>query len=117
MIASDFAHSKGRGGGGGVFCGDSAALSGNLILGNQADHGGGIDCYGGSPAISQNTIVGNSASEGAGIRCWDGTSPTITNNIVSSSVLGEAIYCVGSASPIITCNNLWNNSGGDGNAG
>jgi len=76
--------------------------------------GGGIYCYSSNPIISYNTISDNSAESesGGGIYCWS-SDPTISNNIIAFSSQGEAVYCSGSSSPVLTCCDVYGNEGGD----
>ncbi len=127
--------------GGGISCFVShPTITGNIISDNSAMFGGGIYCYSSNPAISYNTISGNSASNGSGggIYCWGSdptiinnsicrnstnedsgglylgnSSPSLENNIIAFSSQGEAIYCSGSSSPVLTCCDVYGNEGGD----
>jgi hypothetical protein len=102
--------------GGGIWCNGSATVTNNLIVDNVAGIAGGAIHTRFSPAtIINNTIVGNSAPTGAAFEIRYSSSPTISRNIVAGSVGGAAFYCDGSVVPSITCNDLWDNEGGDGN--
>lgn len=101
---------------GGVFCKNSnPTISGNVFTGNDVGHGGVVTCSGSSPTVMNNTIVGNSMTQGGAIESVLSSSPVISNNIVTGSLGGSALYCDGSGSPTVTCNDFWSNAGGDGN--
>jgi hypothetical protein len=95
--------------GGGVRC-ESAYVSGNLISGNRVDAwGGAIRC--GSARVVGNTIVANVNYSGSGaIHC---SSADIRNNIIADSEHGYGIFCQSGTSPVIECNDVWNNRGGN----
>ncbi len=105
--------------GGGICCGSSPKIVGNIITGNKANSGGGIWCSSSSMAIiEENIIVGNEASHGAGVYCY-GPYVTINNNIITGNTAdkcGGGIYCSG-PSPIINGNTIkgntaWGTGGG-----
>lgn len=103
--------------GGGIVCwGASPTISNNVIAWNRArdECGGGIYCRDSSPEIVNNTIVSNRSISGGAIYLMN-SSPTVSENILASSLEGEAVYCDSTSSPVITCNDFWNNAGGDGN--
>jgi len=102
--------------GGGISCRgySNATISNNTISGNSANQsGGGIYCWSSDPTISNNTISENSARYGGGISCSYYSNPTISNTIIAFSSLGEAIYCSGSSSLVLTCCDVYGNAGGD----
>jgi predicted outer membrane repeat protein len=103
--------------GGAIWCGNASSptITGNVISGNtSAVFGGAIYCWAFSrPLIAGNTIVRNSAGgQGGGIYCTD-SSPMITNNIIAFSTSGEAIACATGSSPLLMCNDIFGNAGGD----
>lgn len=93
------------GDGGGISC-YSAIICNNILFANGADYGGGISC--GSAIITNNTIYRNGGG-GGGIICG---SSVITNNIVASNN-GNGIRCSMGSTPVISYNNVWNNTGGN----
>ena len=100
--------------GGGIGTWGSPTIENNIISRNSTDgQGGGIYVYSSAARIVGNTIVGNSGPEGAGI--FVRSTPAISRNIICGSLGGPAVYCYGDADPTITCNDFWNNEGGDGN--
>jgi hypothetical protein len=101
--------------GGGIYCySDSALIRENIIANNSSGmYGGGVSLYSSySGSILSNTLVGNSASYGGGISCQFGADATISSNIVANSYEGEGVFCH-SANPTLSCNDIWNNAGGD----
>lgn len=106
-----------------IYCGNGSnpVISGNTILGNQAQRGGGgIFCYSGSsPTITQNTITGNSAPAGGAIGIGQSSmsppgsqAPFISDNLITDNVAvndGGAIRSDYSA-PIIEDNTITGNS-------
>jgi len=126
------------GSGGGIYCdyNYSSKIINNIIKGNRAGSGGGISGGGpqtiiannliaqnvswsgggiGDPCgiITNNTIYGNYGDFGGGIyvgaaTCW------IMNNIIVNSGRGGGIYFFSKCpKPTISCNNVWNNNGGN----
>ena len=75
-------------------------------------------CERSSARILQNTIVENGAETlpRAGIHCGPGAAPTIERNIIAFG-RGPAIRCDAGAMPIVRCNDLFGNSGGDAACG
>lgn len=111
----------------GVRCRNGAKpeITNNAITGNNSS---GIACFSSSPTITNNTITGN--LEGNGIYCWksspditnntitgndypgiycENSSPDITNNIIVSNNT-SGIYADGPSSPVISHNDVWDNS-------
>ena len=105
--------------GGGIKCAQSsdATIINNIITNNSVSysHGGGISSMLSSPVIINNTIANNTATyNGGGIACegiYSYPESTITNNIITgnTALKGGGIYCE-SSSPVITYNNVWNNT-------
>jgi hypothetical protein len=103
--------------GGGIFCwGSSPAINNNLIAWNRAsgECGGGIYCRDSAPEIEGNTLFSNRSSCGASVYLED-SSPAISSNIIAGSQDGVAVYCDTTSTPSITCNDFWDNEGGDSN--
>ena len=90
-------------------------ISNNLITYNTAVQwqGGGILCVQSEAVISGNTFFANTAGAGSGVGCQSSPAVEISNNIIAGSSRGVALVCVNGA-PTITCNDLWNNTDGDG---
>lgn len=102
--------------GGGISCEDSSdpEINGNLISGNWAanEGGGGIACTNNSnPEIENNAIIYNQTYEyGGGIFCW-ASDPAITENTIQENWgVGGGIFCYQNASPLISDNEIRNNS-------
>ena len=87
---------------------DSLIISGNVIYNNGMS---GINLRGGaqSPKIQNNTIVDN--NNGIYISSWLDNSfvPTIQGNIFASNN-NFGIYAYENITPIMTCNDVWNNT-------
>jgi predicted outer membrane repeat protein len=100
--------------GGGVDCYNSSpSLTNCVFFDNRAFLGGALACRAAShPTLANVTFSGNGASYGGGLYFED-SSPLLENVIIASSRLGEAVYCYGSSSPILTCCNIHDNIGGD----
>lgn len=98
--------------GGGITTWDDIIIRNNVIANNSAGEGGGIYVYS-TATIYNNTFVGNSSPLGAAILAR--ATPSIRNNIICGSVDGYAIHCAPDGTPIITCNDLWDNAGGHSN--
>lgn len=95
--------------GGGICCleGSEPTIVNNTIMNNTADMtGGGIFCSNSSPIIIGNTIKLNVAAQtGGGIACW-WSSSTIKDNIITRNIVGEhggGIYCSRSSPVIDSC--------------
>ena len=102
--------------GGGIACNSSPTIMNNVIARNSADiQGGGIHCRFCTATLVNNTVVANSGPQGAAIDCRYSFAPMISQNVIAHSLGGAALYCDESSSPTITCNDLWDNEGGDGN--
>ena len=74
--------------------------------------GGAIAIYTNTPTIDSCTFYQNDADIGSGIYVYD-ANPVISNTIISSGLTGEAIACAGTAAPVLSCCDLWDNDGGD----
>lgn len=103
--------------GGAIFCDDaSPEICFNIIIGNHAmGHGGGIAVKKGLPYIHNNTITENSTDQqGGAIAVQANSDPVIHANILSYSTLGAGIACIGgSNNPVLSCNDIFGNAGGD----
>lgn len=103
------ANANSVGQGGGIFCDTSdPTISFNVIYNCTAGNGGGIYLKKSDAAVYNNTLDGNSS----GIHV-QANSPSIYNNIITNSTSGQAIRCIAPAAPVMSCNDLWANSGGD----
>lgn len=127
--------------GGGVFSNRaSPTLEGNIFKGNKADQGGAISAFHAIGIIKENVISGNVGSRGGAIALTDTVAPDIrgntvvnnsapdslcagiyfsstymnvTNNIIAHNSPGYAIYCTAGATPVLSCNILWDNKTGN----
>ena len=101
---------------GGIYCNNSHLTFANCVIaGNSCgQRGGGIYCESASPTLVNCTIVDNSAGwgHGGGIYCSN-SSPSVANTIIAFNTSGEAVYCSGSSSPVLTCCDVYGNAGGD----
>lgn len=98
--------------GGGIFCDNSSpTIFGNTISLNVATQaGGGITCWRSSANITYNTITRNIAGDhGGGIYCWL-SSPSIDSCTISSNN-GDGVYCESSSDPVISYNDIVDNTG------
>lgn len=107
--------------GGGIAVSQSnPTIAGVLIASNTCSgfyaEGGGIDVsFTPSPFISNCTIVDNATSAngfGGGISVQFSAAPVIERSIIASAQVGQGIYCL-SATPVISCTDIWGNAGGD----
>ncbi|MBK9471488.1 MAG: right-handed parallel beta-helix repeat-containing protein [bacterium] len=107
--------------GGGVAVSQSApVLRSNVIALNTCSgfyaEGGGIDVsFTPSPTIENCTIADNATSVngfGGGISVQWGAEPVITRCIIAGADAGQGVWCL-SATPVITCSDVWGNAGGD----
>jgi hypothetical protein len=107
--------------GGGVAVSQSTPmLRANLIAGNTCTgfyaEGGGIDVsFTPSPTIENCTIADNATSVtgfAGGISAQWGAEPTITRCIIAGADVGQGLWCA-SATPVVTCTDIWGNAGGD----
>jgi Right handed beta helix region len=123
---------------GGVHClaSEGNTIIGNLISGGQISEGPGISCFQcrdtitenvlirrfgigiycfqGSPLIRRNTIVecGLGRLARGGIECDFGSTPRIEQNIIAWNV-GAALRVSPDSHPVVACNDLFENAGGD----
>ena len=79
--------------------------AGNVIAGNAAE---GVFCYLSSPQLTCNTVTDNTLS-GA---LLESSSAGLSNNIICSN-WGGGIEKIGTGSPTISHNNVWDNALGD----
>lgn len=93
----------------------SCLINGNTCSGFYAE-GGGIDVsFTPSPTIENCTIVHNSTSGtgfAGGISVQWGAEPAITRCIIVDAYVGQGLWCM-SATPLVTCSDVWGNAGGD----
>lgn len=119
VLANDAAGDYSTGGGVAVSQSDpvlrSNVIAGNLCSGFYAE-GGGIDVsFTPSPTIENCTIAGNATSVSGvagGISVQWGAAPAITRCIISGSTAGAGLACL-SATPVVTCTDIWGNAGGN----
>ncbi|MBN2055325.1 right-handed parallel beta-helix repeat-containing protein, partial [bacterium] len=112
--------------GGGIYCGSNsdALITDNYLEWNRASSGAGIFINYAMPTISGNNLIGNQAdSEGGAISCYD-AAPDIgggATNYISSNyagMYGGGIFCYGSgSSPAIFGNQIDSNFAGDSGGG
>jgi predicted outer membrane repeat protein len=103
--------------GGGLFCYDSSApslvdctFSANVAV----EDGGGLYCSTLSAAtVSRCTFYGNDAPLGSGISCFNESACNLTSALIAFGVQGRAIHYDVGSTPILTCCDLYGNSGGD----
>jgi hypothetical protein len=101
--------------GSGVYCLYSdPTIMWNVFSGITGEYRSQLMCLGSSPTIVNNTIVGNSTPSRGLIECYQSSSPIIAKNIIAGSLGGPALHCDSTSVPSVTCNNLWNNAGGNG---
>jgi len=107
--------------GGGVAVSQSnPVLRSNVIVGNLCSgfyaEGGGLDIsFTPSPTIENCTIAGNATGANGvagGISVQWGAEPVITRCIIANSSAGQGLWCL-SATPVVTCTDIWGNAGGD----
>jgi predicted outer membrane repeat protein len=100
--------------GGGMYCSNaSPVLTYVTFEGNSAEYGAALYCRDGSnPTLSNVTVSGNTSAAGFAVYC-DDSSPVFENTIIAFNGIGQAIYCVGSSSPLLTCCDVYGNAGGD----
>jgi len=104
--------------GGALFCVSATpVLDECLFVGNVADtlpgsYGGAIVCKGADVEVTSSTLVGNGAPAG-GTFYFEDSSPVIANTIIAFGTEGEAVACVGSSVPIVSCTDIYGNAGGD----
>ena len=76
--------------------------------------GGGVRCYDESdPIIVNCTFYHNSGTYGGGVYCTDGSFPVLENSIVAFSTQGVGVYCGGGSLALLSCCDVFGNSGGD----
>lgn len=107
--------------GGGVAVSQSSpVLRSNLVALNTCSgfyaEGGGIDVsFNPSPTIENCTIADNATGVngfGGGISVQWGAEPAVTRCIIAGADFGQGIWCF-SATPVVTCSDIWGNAGGD----
>lgn len=106
----------GGGHGGGILCenGSSPTLVNVTFSNNTAQgRGGALHCVASYPTLEACTISGNQADEGAGISCTDSSAPEIQRTIIAFNGPGEAVNCASDSIPVISCSDIFGNTGGD----
>lgn len=103
---------------GGGICLDVASptLENCVFASNEAGFGGGLCCFVGSDAELINcTFYGNVGYYGGGgIHCIEWSMPVVQNTIIAYSPSGAAVICEDEFfMPILSCCDLFGNSGGD----
>jgi predicted outer membrane repeat protein len=94
----------------------SPRIAGCLITGNSANDGGGaLYCDSlSAPLLVACTLSGNQAPLGGGVYCGEmAPRPALQNSIVAFSPAGGAVYCDGEAAPVLSCSDVYGNTGGD----
>jgi hypothetical protein len=108
-------------GGGVAVMRSDAAVSDNVLSGNDADYGGGLHLEGGSPRITRNLITGNTAGAGGGVDAYVlfGEGALIAANSISANaaIFGGGIELGGSGAPMVTNNLIVGNSANPSGAG
>lgn len=127
--------------GGGAFLNRAMpTLEGNVFKANKAAEGGAISTLHATGIIKENIFCRNIGSRGAAIALADTVAPDIrcntivgnsapdslcagiyflstymnvTNNIIAHNSPGYAICCVEGATPVLSCNILWDNQTGN----
>jgi len=104
-------------GGGGLYNYHSSPLIDDCIFdGNTCDHWGGglhntqIDSQ---PTVVGCTFHGNGAPAGSGIYNRVDAQVAIENTTIAFGTEGEAVYCGGESTAILTCSDVYGNAGGD----
>jgi hypothetical protein len=104
--------------GAGLYCVSATpVLDGCLFVGNVVDtlpgsYGGAIVCKGADVEVTSSTFAENGAPSGGAFYCED-SSPEIVNTIIAFGIEGEAVACVGSSVPVVSCTDIFGNAGGD----
>ncbi len=127
--------------GGGVSMNTAAPVfERNFLQDNRAEEGGGISCLRSGGIVRENVLWKNRAPRGGAIALADTLAPDIERNtVVFNSAVdtlcaglyttapfarvvgniffgnspGYAVYCAEGASPVLSCNILWDNETGD----
>lgn len=104
----------GRGAGIGSTANSTPVITGNVFVDNVAlDSPGGAIYVEGTARIEGNTLDGNEGPLGSGIVARAGAQPVVTRNIVVHGRVGVGIYADQGAVPATSCNDVWQNAGGD----
>ncbi|MFH1312505.1 MAG: hypothetical protein ABIJ00_04690 [Candidatus Eisenbacteria bacterium] len=115
LVRNDVTSNSAGDRGGGLRLGNgNASVDSNLVARNSAVTGGGIYCDGSAAYIGMtyNTICLNTSNGGAGIHL-NSAGNEIAYNIIALNMTGLGMSCEGYASPSATCNDIWQNEGGD----
>jgi predicted outer membrane repeat protein len=113
-----FAGNLAESSGGGVHCErySSPTLTGCTFLQNQANFlgGGGLYCYNSFPTLTRCTFSGNKTFiVGGGILSTCSSSPTLFRSIIAFSQAGGAVYCEEGSHAVLSCCDVFGNTGGD----
>jgi len=106
--------------GGAIYVDDcSPTIRFNIFKSNTASSAGGaIYLRKGSSTLYNNTLDGNSAPAGGGIALRGPIGGQIYQNVISGSTAGGGIACVtGPSTTVMTCNDVWGNTGGNTTCG
>jgi hypothetical protein len=108
-------NSAGCGGGIAVWSGSTATIRNNILCQNRGlGRGGGIIfLWGSSGEVTNNTIDENHSGDGAGVRFDGGATPVVRGNIISHNQPGPGLSCEEGSPPIVSCNDVFGNFGGD----
>ncbi|MCX5801192.1 MAG: right-handed parallel beta-helix repeat-containing protein [Candidatus Eisenbacteria bacterium] len=127
--------------GGGAFLNRAAPLlEGNVFKANKAEQGGGVCARQAGGLIKDNVFCDNVGSRGAALAFVDTIGPdvrgntivrnsapdslcagiyflttymNVANNIIAHNSPGYAVYCLSGATPVLSCNIMWDNATGD----
>jgi len=120
MITENQFQENGGNEGGAIFVQASApTIEWNVFYGNSAWTGGGIQTEipasgGGVPTIRNNTFSEHTAGSDIGAAIYvENQNPIIEKNIIAFSYAGTGIDCRSGAAPVLTCNIIYGNAGGD----
>ncbi len=103
-------------GGGAIRCSNgSPRIAGCLLFRNDGGaRGGGMACENGAfPALVRSTLSGNQADSGGGLYCAASSGALLQACILSFSAAGAAVGCGEDATPMLSCSDVYGNTGGD----
>ncbi len=111
-VLSGFTITRGihpSGQGSAIVCTNSSPeIRNNIIIGNTSNSCS-VYLVNSSAIFQNNTLYGNDY----GILIRAGGTPRIYNNIIAASRIGPGIQCSGPGDPVVSCNNIFGNAGGD----
>jgi hypothetical protein len=101
-------------GGGGIACQNNAwpLFESCLLTHNHADVGGGLFCEWSLPTLRACTLVFNEAAIGGGVGAYSASTAILEATIIAYSLHGAAVACENGGA-LLTCCDLYGNSGGD----